>query len=99
MTFGIVLTLNVVGEMYVGVGGAYNVNEGLQLMVHVLDDELEMRMSGAVATTTITTNNNIKHHDGWKRDQMMNEDNILPQTRIMPSVFMSHLRQWLWVKI
>ena len=44
MTFGIVLTLNVVGEMYVGVGGSFNVDSVLQLMVQGLDEELEMRM-------------------------------------------------------
>ena len=44
MTFGIVLTLNVVGELYVGSGGAYNVDEVLSVMVKGLDEELDTRM-------------------------------------------------------
>mmetsp|Transcript_20700 Transcript_20700/g.44948 ORF Transcript_20700/g.44948 Transcript_20700/m.44948 type:complete len:253 (+) Transcript_20700:131-889(+) len=44
MTFGIVLTLNVVGELYVGSGGAYNVDSVLRMMVKGLDEELETRM-------------------------------------------------------
>lgn len=44
MTFGIVLTLNVVGELYVGSGGAYNVDSVLGLMVKGLDEELATRM-------------------------------------------------------
>lgn len=44
MTFGIVMTLNVVGELYVGSGGAYNVDSVLKVMVKGLDEELETRM-------------------------------------------------------
>ena len=44
MTFGIVLTLNVVGELYTGSGGAYNVDSVLQVMVSGLDEELAARM-------------------------------------------------------
>jgi len=44
MAFGIVLTLNVVGELYVGSGGAYNVDEVLSVMVKGLDEELDTRM-------------------------------------------------------
>ena len=44
MTFGIVLTLNVVGELYAGSGGAYNVDSVLTVMVKGLDEELEARM-------------------------------------------------------
>eukprot|EP00584_Thalassiosira_punctigera_P018295 CAMPEP_0172548940 /NCGR_PEP_ID=MMETSP1067-20121228/18128_1 /TAXON_ID=265564 ORGANISM="Thalassiosira punctigera, Strain Tpunct2005C2" /NCGR_SAMPLE_ID=MMETSP1067 /ASSEMBLY_ACC=CAM_ASM_000444 /LENGTH=464 /DNA_ID=CAMNT_0013336245 /DNA_START=17 /DNA_END=1411 /DNA_ORIENTATION=- len=44
MTFGIVLTLNVVGELYTGSGGAYNVDSVLNVMVRGLDEELETRM-------------------------------------------------------
>lgn len=44
ITFGIVLTLNVVGELYTGRGGAYNVDSVLRLMVKGLDEELEDRM-------------------------------------------------------
>ena len=84
MTFGIVLTLNVVGEMYIGVGGAYNADEVLQLMVHGLDEELEMRMRGAVATSTAITTANNNNMIMDERTQLMNEDNAL-KTR-MPSV-------------
>jgi len=44
ITFGIVLTLNVVGELYAGSGGAYNVDAVLGVMVQGLDEELETRM-------------------------------------------------------
>jgi len=44
MTFGIVLTLSVVGELYAGSGGAYNVDSVLNVMVKGLDEELETRM-------------------------------------------------------
>ncbi|KAL7492131.1 hypothetical protein ACHAWT_001330 [Skeletonema menzelii] len=44
ITFGIVLTLNVVGELYTGSGGAYNVDSVLRVMVKGLDEELEERM-------------------------------------------------------
>ena len=84
MTFGIVLTLNVVGEMYIGVGGAYNADEVLQLMVHGLDEELEMRMRGAVATSTAITTANNNNMIMDERTQLMNEDNAL-QTGL-PSV-------------
>jgi hypothetical protein len=83
ITFGIVLTLNVVGEMYIGVGGAYNVDEVLQLMVHGLNDELEMRMRGIV--TTVNNNNININRMMDERGQLINEDNLLPQTG-MPSV-------------
>ena len=45
MTFGIVLTLNIVGELYVGSGGSYNVDSVLRVMVHGLDQELDTRMN------------------------------------------------------
>ena len=44
MTFGIVTTLGVVGELYTGSGGAYNVDSVLRVMVKGLDEELEERM-------------------------------------------------------
>lgn len=44
MTFGIVLTLSVVGELYAGRGGAYNVDSVLGVMVRGLDSELDSRM-------------------------------------------------------
>ena len=44
VTFGMVFTLNVVGELYAGRGGAYNVDSVLGVMVRGLDEELEGRM-------------------------------------------------------
>ena len=55
MTFGIVLTLNVVGELYVGSGGAYNVDSVLGVMVSGLDEELETRMRDIDADVTKRT--------------------------------------------
>jgi hypothetical protein len=52
MTFGIVLTLNVVGELYAGSGGAYNVDSVLRLMVRGLDEELETRMMNVDVVVT-----------------------------------------------
>ena len=40
LTFGVVVTLNVVGELYAGQGGAYNVDSVLAIMVKGLDEEL-----------------------------------------------------------
>ncbi len=45
MTFGIVLTLNIVGELYAGTGGAYNVDSVLRVMVNGLEEELDTRMN------------------------------------------------------
>ena len=44
LTFGVVVTLNVVGELYEGRGGAYNVDSVLGVMVKGLDEELDGRM-------------------------------------------------------
>ena len=44
LTFGVVLTLNVVGELYMGEGGAYNVDSVLSVMVKGLEEELVGRM-------------------------------------------------------
>ncbi|KAL7429428.1 hypothetical protein ACHAXH_002042 [Discostella pseudostelligera] len=52
MTFGIVLTLNIVGELYVGSGGAYNVDSVLRVMVNGLDEELDTRMNDIDADIT-----------------------------------------------
>eukprot|EP00586_Coscinodiscus_wailesii_P022939 CAMPEP_0172501154 /NCGR_PEP_ID=MMETSP1066-20121228/146710_1 /TAXON_ID=671091 /ORGANISM="Coscinodiscus wailesii, Strain CCMP2513" /LENGTH=418 /DNA_ID=CAMNT_0013275781 /DNA_START=31 /DNA_END=1287 /DNA_ORIENTATION=+ len=46
MTFGIVLTLRVVGELWRPAGGAYNVDAVLSVMVKGMEEELELRMSG-----------------------------------------------------
>jgi hypothetical protein len=45
LTFGVTITLNVVGELYVGRGGAYNVDSVLDVMVRGLEEELEGRMA------------------------------------------------------
>jgi len=46
MTFGIVITLRVVGELWRPAGGAYNVDGVLSVMVRGLEEELNARMSG-----------------------------------------------------
>lgn len=46
MTFGIVMTLRVVGELWRPAGGAYNVDGVLSVMVSGLEDELKARMTG-----------------------------------------------------
>ena len=46
MTFGIVMTLRVIGELYRPGGGAYNVDSVLSVMVKGLETELRERLSG-----------------------------------------------------
>lgn len=46
MTFGIVMTMRVIGELYRPGGGAYNVDSVLRVMVKGLELELKERMSG-----------------------------------------------------
>lgn len=46
MTFGIVMTLRVIGELYRPGGGAYNVDGVLSVMVKGLEQELDERLSG-----------------------------------------------------
>lgn len=48
MTFGIVMTLRVVGELWRPAGGAYNVDTVLAVMVRGLEEELEARLKGNV---------------------------------------------------
>lgn len=48
MTFGIVLTLRVVGELWRPAGGAYNVDGVLSVMVRGLEEELRARMNGVI---------------------------------------------------
>jgi hypothetical protein len=45
-TFGIVMTLRVVGELWRPAGGAYNVDSVLSVMVSGLEEELQARLSG-----------------------------------------------------
>jgi len=51
MTFGIVMTLRVVGELWRPAGGAYNVDSVLSVMVSGLEEELKARMSGNKVTS------------------------------------------------
>jgi len=51
MTFGIVMTLRVVGELWRPAGGAYNVDSVLGVMVSGLEEELKARMSGNKVTS------------------------------------------------
>ena len=46
MTFGIVMTLRVVGELWRPAGGAYNVDSVLSVMFRGFEQELDERMSG-----------------------------------------------------
>lgn len=46
MTFGIVLTMRVIGELYRPGGGAYNVDSVLAVMVKGLEEELTERLAG-----------------------------------------------------
>lgn len=46
MTGGIIMTLNVVGELWRPAGGAYNVDNVLAVMVSGLEDELKARING-----------------------------------------------------
>ena len=48
LTFGVVITLNVVGELYMGQGGAYNVDSVLDVMVMGLEEELKGRMKATI---------------------------------------------------
>ena len=71
-----------------GVGGAYNVDEVLQLMVHGLNEELEMRrvvwlllLPPSLLTTTIITT--------WlwtKEGQLINEDEYYLWDKIYKSI-------------
>jgi len=46
MTFGIVMTMKVIGELYRPGGGAYNVDSVLAVMVKGLEEELRERLAG-----------------------------------------------------
>jgi hypothetical protein len=46
MTFGIVVTMRVIGELYRPGGGAYNVDGVLSIMIKGLELELKERMAG-----------------------------------------------------
>jgi len=49
MTFGIVMTLRVIGELYRPGGGAYNVDAVLAVMVKGLEEELTDRLAGGMS--------------------------------------------------
>lgn len=53
MTFGIVMTLRIVGELWRPAGGAYNVDGVLRVMVRGLEEELTARMSGKTYHSTL----------------------------------------------
>lgn len=48
MTFGIVMTMRVIGELYRPGGGAYNVDGVLSVMVRGLEEELRDRLAGGL---------------------------------------------------
>jgi len=48
MTFGIVMTMRVIGELYRPGGGAYNVDAVLSVMVKGLEEELTDRLAGGM---------------------------------------------------
>mmetsp|Transcript_33128 Transcript_33128/g.39668 ORF Transcript_33128/g.39668 Transcript_33128/m.39668 type:complete len:455 (+) Transcript_33128:89-1453(+) len=48
MTFGIVMTMRVIGELYRPGGGAYNVDAVLAVMVKGLEEELKDRLAGGM---------------------------------------------------
>lgn len=49
MTFGIVMTMRVIGELYRPGGGAYNVDAVLAVMVKGLEEELTDRLAGGMS--------------------------------------------------
>ena len=77
MTFGIVLTLNVVGELYVGSGGAYNVDSVLGVMVKGLDEELEERMK-------CVTNNMASLSSAEQKEILKREMSVMPSPSYYP---------------
>lgn len=77
MTFGIVLTLNVVGELYVGSGGAYNVDSVLGVMVKGLDEELEERMKGV-------TNKMASLSSAEQKEILKREISVMPSPSYYP---------------
>ena len=77
MTFGIVLTLNVVGELYVGSGGAYNVDSVLGIMVKGLDEELEERMKGV-------TNKMASLSSAEQKEILKREMSVMPSPSYYP---------------
>lgn len=77
MTFGIVLTLNVVGELYVGSGGAYNVDSVLSVMVKGLDEELEERMKGV-------TNKMASLSSAEQKEILKREMSVMPSPSYYP---------------
>jgi hypothetical protein len=83
MTFGIVLTLNVVGELYVGRGGAYNVDSVLGVMVKGLDEELEERMKDV--TNAMSSLSSAEQKEILKR-----EISVLPSPSYYPLRYSSH---------
>jgi hypothetical protein len=70
MTFGIVLTLRVVGELWRPAGGAYNVDSVLSVMVSGLEEELKARMNGTKVTSS-SGNSSDRAPSGINESAMM----------------------------
>jgi len=83
ITFGIVLTLNVVGELYTGSGGAYNVDSVLRVMVKGLDEELEERMKDVTKELTSLS-------AGEQREILKREMAVLPSPSYYPLRYSSN---------
>ncbi|KAL7445292.1 hypothetical protein ACHAXM_009766 [Skeletonema potamos] len=79
ITFGIVMTLNVVGELYTGSGGAYNVDSVLRVMVKGLDEELEERMKDVTKDLT-----SLSLSSGEQREILKREVTVLPSPSYYP---------------
>jgi len=80
MTFGIILTLRVVGELWRPAGGAYNVDGVLGVMVRGLENELNARMAGKVfsekgraPTMDNTRLKSILEQEYKEKEDMMNQ--------------------------
>lgn len=80
MTFGIVMTMRVIGELYRPGGGAYNVDTVLCVMVKGLEAELKERMNGGRQEVT---NQNPSLPTSLKSASSTSE---LPMLRSGPSV-------------
>lgn len=81
MTFGIVMTMRVIGELYRPGGGAYNVDSVLCVMVKGLEAELKERMNGGRQEVA---NQNPSLPNALKSASVPEEE--LPMLRSGPSV-------------
>jgi hypothetical protein len=81
MTFGIVMTMRVIGELYRPGGGAYNVDSVLCVMVKGLEAELKERMNGGRQEVA---NQNPSLPNALKSASVQEEE--LPMLRSGPSI-------------